>query len=343
MKFWKIIKGELMIKSFTVYTKKLFNKFANTITFKKRTVILNYVLGVILLIVAAYCISTRKYIAATFFVLFSVFFSCSRLIIMAFMNRLNANYLNTYDRFCFYDDYFTVNSYLPGGTLYSEAKHLYSEVEGVDFCSDFAYIYLDQSKIYILVKENFKEQADFDWLVQNLSATKNAKKMGINYTMPKLSEYLAEKNSKSKKEEQEEELEREIKKLSSSTQLDNKPTKKPSSHSGTKPKAKQSTTKRTSKKKDTQNIATKPVQPVEEQINTTKEPTKSTTRKSTTVKSTAKTRTSKTNTTASKSTTKRTSATVSKTTKKGTTQKIEPKKKGSKSVARKTNSKTENK
>ncbi|MGN0798548.1 MAG: hypothetical protein ACI4L7_03195 [Christensenellales bacterium] len=312
-----------MIKSFTVYTKKLFNKFANTITFKKRTVILNYVLGVVLLIIAIYCFSTRKYISATFFVLFSAFFSCSRLISMAFINRFNANYLNTYDRFCFYDDYFTVNSYLPGGTLYSEAKHLYSEVEGVDFCADFAYIYLDQSKIYILVKENFKEQADFDWLVQNLSATKNAKKMGINYTMPKLSEYLAEKKSKDKTEAQEEEIEKTIEKISSSTKLDNKPAKKSSSNEVAKPKAKQSTPKKTTSKKDRQNIATEQVHPVEEQINTTKEPAKSITRKSTSGKSTAKTSTTKTN------------ATASKTTKTSTTQKAEILKKGSKSVAKK--------
>lgn len=230
-----------MIKSFTVYTKKLFNKFANEVTFKKGTFVLNYIVGVILLIIAIYCFTTRKYIAGTFFALFSTFFSCNRLISMAFINRINANYLNTYDRFCFYDDYFTVSSYLPGGTLYSEIKHLYSEIEGVDNSGGFAYIYLDQSKIYILVKENFKEQGDFDWLSQNLSATINAKKLGIKYTMPKLSDYLAEKKGKNKSEILQGKSENDIMitaEESSTTKIVSKSTKETPLRSGTKSRTK---------------------------------------------------------------------------------------------------------
>lgn len=179
-----------MINSFTVYTRKLFNKFASVTTSQKRRLVVNYTVGVILFFVALYCLMTRKYIMTVFFGIFSVLFSCSRLISMALINRFNARQLNTYDRYSFYDDKFTVNSFLAGGTPYSEHEHKYSEISSIDFFTTFAYIYLAKGETYIFLRENFKNPEQFDWLMQNLMATVNAKKLGITYTMPKLSEYL---------------------------------------------------------------------------------------------------------------------------------------------------------
>ncbi len=180
-----------MISSFTVYTQKLFNKFASVTTSQKRRIIVNYAVGAILFVVALYCFMTRKYIIGTFFGIFSILFSCSRLILMAIINRFNARQLNTYDKYYFYDDKFTVNSFLAGGTPYSQCEHNYSEIESIDFFTTFAYIYLAKGETYIFLRENFKNPEQFDWLLQNLTATVNAKKLGIKYTMPKLSEYLA--------------------------------------------------------------------------------------------------------------------------------------------------------
>lgn len=179
-----------MINSFTVYTRKLFNKFASVTTSQKRRLVVNYTVGVILFVVAVYCLMTRKYIMTVFFGIFSVLFSCSRLISMALINRINAKQLNTYDKYTFYDDKFKVNSFLAGGTPYAEHEHQYSEISSIDFFTTFAYIYLAKGETYIFLRENFKNPEQFDWLMQNLMATANAKKLGISYTMPKLSEYL---------------------------------------------------------------------------------------------------------------------------------------------------------
>ncbi len=180
-----------MISTFTVYTKKLFNKFASVTASQRRLNVINYIVGVILFVVAAYCFMVRKYIAGTFLGIFGILFSCSRLILMAIINRANARQLNTYDKYSFYDDKFTVDSFLAGGTLYSQCEHSYSDIYSIDFFTTFAYVYLTKGESYIFLRENFKKPEQFDWLLQNLTATVNAQKLGIKYTMPKLSEYLA--------------------------------------------------------------------------------------------------------------------------------------------------------
>lgn len=180
-----------MITTFTVYTRQLFNKFAGVITSsQKRRLVINYTIGVVLFVVAAYCLATRKYILATFFAIFGVLFSCSRLISVAFINRINARQLNTYDRYSFCDGKFSVNSFLAGGTPYAQTEHQYDDVSSIEFFTTFAYVFLSTGETYIFLRENFKHSEQFDWLMQNLMATANAKKLGVSYSMPSVSEYV---------------------------------------------------------------------------------------------------------------------------------------------------------
>lgn len=180
-----------MITTFTVYTRQLFNKFAGVITSsQKRRLVINYTIGVVLFVVAAYCLATRKYILATFFAIFGALFSCSRLISVAFINRINARQLNTYDRYSFYDGKFSVSSFLAGGTPYAQTEHQYNDISSIEFFTTFAYVFLSTGETYIFLRENFKQPEQFDWLMQNLMATANAKKLGVSYSMPSVSEYV---------------------------------------------------------------------------------------------------------------------------------------------------------
>lgn len=236
-----------MINSFTVYTRKLFNKFASVTTSQKKRLVVNYTVGVILFVVAIYCLMTRKYIMTVFFGIFSLLFSCSRLISMALINRINAKQLNTYDKYEFYDDKFTVSTFLAGGTPYSQREHQYSDISSIDFFTTFAYIYLAKGETYIFLRENFKNPEQFDWLMQNLMATVNAKKLGISYTMPKLSEYI--KNSGKAKEEKPAEIVTLDK--ASETTISNEKVEKPK-------KTAKTATKKTTAKKTAKTVAKKP-------------------------------------------------------------------------------------
>jgi len=151
-----------MITTQTKYTKEIFNDFANYSITHGKAMIINYVCAGIIIICSIFELLVKDYVFFTIDLFLGVFFACDGLIVKLSILSSNKGNINLTDVYNFDKDELLMSTHDEKGNEISSSKILYERLYKIERYKNYGFIFLNKSAAYIVKKENFDNEKDFE-------------------------------------------------------------------------------------------------------------------------------------------------------------------------------------
>ena len=158
-----------MIKSKTVYTKELLDEFSNYIIKKNKSLIVIYVCAAIILAcsIAMFCLS--EIVDGILYAIIGVFFACYGLVLKVVLQTSQKKVYGNFEEYEFYDDYMLIKTYTSTGEHLSSGTMKYEYIYKVHVNKSRTYILISKYNAYIIDKNNFKNEDEYNEVLNKLT------------------------------------------------------------------------------------------------------------------------------------------------------------------------------
>lgn len=165
-----------MIQSEMVYTKKAFNDFAKFSIRKSKETGLIYIFAGIILAISIAMIVLKDYVAGIIYAVLGGVFGCYGLFMKIIINAYNRKNIGTTDKYEFYDDKLVVTSVDSKGVEIASTSILYNRLYKAKKYRNYGYIYVNKVVAYIIDKNNFESEEQFENILDLIAKEIAAKK-----------------------------------------------------------------------------------------------------------------------------------------------------------------------
>ncbi len=158
-----------MISSSTKNTKKVYSDFATFIALKNKAMLCIYICSVIIVVCGIISILLENDVfEGILFLVLGVFFALYGVLmrfIIILSNKKNYDTINNYE---FNDNNFIVTLIDKDGKQTASSTINYEVLQSLKLYKNYAYVYVNKAACYILVKENFKDENEFNQVIDNI-------------------------------------------------------------------------------------------------------------------------------------------------------------------------------
>lgn len=158
-----------MIKSKTVYTKELLDEFSSFIIKKNKSLIVIYVCAAIILACAIAMFFLGKIVDGVLYLIIGIFFACYGLVLKFVLSSSQKKVYGNYEEYEFYDDYMLIKTYDKSGEHLSSGTMKYEYVYKLYLNKTRAYILISKYNAYIIDKNNFSSENDFNDVINKIN------------------------------------------------------------------------------------------------------------------------------------------------------------------------------
>lgn len=166
-----------IVKSSQVYSKQVFDDFANFTVKSNKSMVVIYVCSVIILISSIVMFVAGDITSGVIYILLGLFFLFYGQLIKFLMRINNKKNYNTTDYYEFGDDSLKVVCKDATGVEVSTSNVLYSRLYNVKKYKNYGYIYLNKAVAYIVCQENFKDVVEFNFVLNKIENAINQEKI----------------------------------------------------------------------------------------------------------------------------------------------------------------------
>jgi len=166
-----------MIKSEMTYTKKAFDDFATYNIKKSKAMKVIYICSAIILACSLVMFVTKDYTEAILYLFLGLIFAFYNLVIKLIMNQNNKKNIGSTDVYEFDDDKLNVYSHDVNGNEIATSSLMYNRFYKVETYLNYGYIYVNKAVAYIVDKQNFESEEEFNSVLARISNAINSSKL----------------------------------------------------------------------------------------------------------------------------------------------------------------------
>ena len=152
------------ISSSQTYTKDVLNSFIN-FSIKNKWIIIILISSAIILLCSILMFVNKEIFSGFLYLFLSIIFSMYPLLIKLIMKGQNKKNINTTDNYKFFEKELEVSSLDSSNKTISTVRVLYSRLVNVKIYKNFGYIYVNKQIAYIISKNNFKNEEEFNFVL----------------------------------------------------------------------------------------------------------------------------------------------------------------------------------
>lgn len=156
------------ISSSQKYSKEVLNCFIN-FSLKNIWIIIILVCSAIILACSISMFAILQLSDALLYLFIGIFFALYPFFIKFILKKQNSKNLNTTDNYRFFEDKLEVDSFDSFNNKFSTATVLYNRLVKVKTYKDYGYIYINKQMAYIVSKQNFKTEEEFNFVLTRIS------------------------------------------------------------------------------------------------------------------------------------------------------------------------------
>ncbi len=154
-----------MNKTTTVYTKENLDTFLKFALNKNKYFIVIYICSAIIILASIFMFIYNDIAYGIIYLLLGLFFASYQLIIMQISKKKLKISIGCRDEFEFLQDKFKVVSYSASNEEISTMIKKYDDIYKTYQNNNFFYIFIDKINAYIIDKSNFKDEKEFEQLI----------------------------------------------------------------------------------------------------------------------------------------------------------------------------------
>ena len=162
--------GKNTITSSTIYTPQVFEEFANFYLKHNKAMKVIYVCSAIILVSSIIMFCLGSIFEGIIYTLCGIVFACYGLIVKAIMRKNNKASYNNVDNYEFCDKEMSVKTFNSKGDQIFALTVGYPTMYSVEKQNDVAYLFFNKASAFIVKRENFENQSDFDKVVDNIKS-----------------------------------------------------------------------------------------------------------------------------------------------------------------------------
>ena len=156
------------ITSKQIYTEEVLEDFAKFSTKNVWTIVI-LCCATFILICSGIMFASGDIFEALLYLFLGVFFMLYPTFLRLIMKKQNKKGVNSTDEYRFFEERLEVDSLDSNGNKFSTSNVLYTRLYKVKVNKDYAYIYLNRMLAYIVSKQNFKDENEFNFALNRIS------------------------------------------------------------------------------------------------------------------------------------------------------------------------------
>lgn len=158
-----------MISTYTKYTKNIFKDFASFYVKKhNKSMGIIYFCSAIIILSAIVMFFSGEVYYGVLYIIFGLFFALYGVFLKFLIYLGNKKNIDKTDAYVFEDNEFTITTHNTDGRLLMTSKIKYNALFEVCLYKNYAYVYVNKVSCYILLKQNFEDETQFDNLIENI-------------------------------------------------------------------------------------------------------------------------------------------------------------------------------
>lgn len=158
-----------MITTQTLYTKKVYGDFATYFIKTNKSVKIIYICAAIMILCGLLTIfAINEVVNGIIFCVIGVLFALYSILLRFLVILGNKKNIDTVDVYEFDTNKFSVNVRNKDGKEIGSTTLNYEVLHSVKLYKNYAYIYINKTTAYIILKENFTDENQFNLVVKNI-------------------------------------------------------------------------------------------------------------------------------------------------------------------------------